>query len=133
MDETTRVYFEKLAGAIRADFDDVQMARSSLTEQRPLLDVYCAFKGYRVRIFELIDRVGRSYAYYVFHGDEIVAGFDNAPDGEALRKQYGNEFGKHRTEQIPHFHGHNKQTLSLTQEMTYQAFLSWIQQLPPVD
>lgn len=133
MDETTRVYFEKLERAIRTDFDDVQIVRSSLTEQRALLDAYCTFKGYRIRIFELIDRVGRSYAYYVFQGNEIVAGFDNAPDGNALRKQYGSEFGKYRTERIPHFHGRNKQTLSLTEEMTYQAFRCRVQQLPPVD
>lgn len=49
MDETTRVHFEKLEQAIRENFDDVQITRSSSTEQRTLLDVYCTFKGYRVR------------------------------------------------------------------------------------
>ena len=132
MDETTRVHFEKLKQTIRTNFENVQIARSSFTEQRALLDVYCTFKGYRVRIFELIDRVGRSYAYYVFQGDEIIAGFDNAPDGDALRQKYGNDFGSHRTERIPHAHGRNKETLSLTAEMTYQAFWQWIQQLLPV-
>ena len=132
MDETTRVYFEKLEQAIRNDFDDVRIARSSFTERRALLDVYCTFKGYQARILELIDPVGRSYAYYVLHDTEIVAGFDNAPDGDALRKKYGNQFGRHRTERIPHAHGRNKETLSLTEEMTYEAFWRWIQQLPPV-
>jgi len=117
MDEAVRSYFEDLRKYINQHFNNVQIVRYSSTNERTLIDVYCSFRSYRIRIFELIDQVGRSYAYYVFHNDEIIAGFDNASDGVALRQKYGREFSRHSQERIPHFHGRGNQTFLLKRKV----------------
>ena len=129
MDEAIRSYFEDLRGYINRHFNNVQVVRYSSSNERTLLDVYCSFRSYRIRIFELIDEIGRSYAYYVFQNDEVIAGFDNAPDGVALRQRYGREFSRHRQERIPHFHGRGKHILSLADEINCEEFLNWLKQL----
>ena len=129
MDEAIRSYFENLREYINQHFNNVHIVRYSSTNERTLIDVYCSFRSYRIRIFELIDGIGRSYAYYVFQNDEIIAGFDNAPDGAALRQRYGRDFSRHRRERIPHLHGRGKHILSLTDEINCEEFLNWLRQL----
>ena len=65
--------------------------------------------------------------YYVFDGTYIVAGFDNHADLSAIRLRYGAEWKQHRYEPISHLHLENKTKLELTEEMTCQQFLTWME------
>ena len=85
-----------------------------------------------VRILEIISPQGkRKYAYYVIRSKEVVAGFDNAPDPQALKLRYGKLYKKHRYEMIPHYHTKGKASLQLTEPMDVEQFLAWIKENLP--
>jgi hypothetical protein len=68
----------------------------------------------------------RKYSYYVLHGKWVEAGFDNSPDPRAIRLKYGEIGQAHAGEHIPHLHLEDKMQLSLTEEMTFTEFVSWV-------
>lgn len=68
----------------------------------------------------------RKYAYYILQADEVIAGFDNAPDPQALKLKYGASYTKYRQERIPHQHTTRKETLILTNELSFAEFLDWL-------
>jgi hypothetical protein len=77
---------------------------------------------------EIVTPGGREYRYYVFDGTYIVAGFGNHADLSAIRLCYGADWKQHRYEPTPHLHLENKTKLELTEEMTCQQFLVWVEQ-----
>ena len=68
----------------------------------------------------------RKYRYYVLREDWVEAGFDNSPDPRAIRIEYGDIGEEHIGEHIPHLHRDNKTRISLTEEMTFSAFVDWL-------
>jgi len=67
----------------------------------------------------------RKYRYYVLRGEWVEAGFDNSPDPRAIRLKYGKIGKEHAGENIPHLHLDDKGRLSLTEEITFTAFVEW--------
>lgn len=106
---------------------DVEVARRDETSRRAILELRGRQGKYTVRIVEIIKPAGREYRYYVFDGTYIVAGFNNHADLSAIRLRYGRDWKQHRNEAIPHLHAENKTKLELTDEMTCQEFLTWVQ------
>jgi hypothetical protein len=97
------------------------------TPQRAILRLQATYGSYRVYVTELRDAQTRKYRYYLLHGSRIEAGFDNSPDPRALRLKYG-QIGNHAGELVPHLHRNNKQHLELTEEMTMEMFVQWVQE-----
>ena len=82
---------------------------------------------YRIVVTELFSDDIRKYHYYVLRGEWVEAGFDNSPDPRALRLKYGRIRRAHAGEPVPHLQRHDKTELSLTEEMTFEAFVHWLQ------
>jgi hypothetical protein len=82
---------------------------------------------YRIVVTELFSDGIRKYRYYVLRGEWVEAGFDNSPDPRALCLKYGRIRKAHAGEPVPHLHRHDKTELSLTEEMTCEAFVHWLQ------
>lgn len=81
---------------------------------------------YQILVTELFSDGLRKYRYYVLDGNRVEAGFDNSPDPRAIRLKYGEIGLEHTGENIPHLHLEDKTVLSLTEEITFQAFVSWL-------
>jgi hypothetical protein len=80
----------------------------------------------RILVTELLSDGWRKYSYYVLRGNWVEAGFDNSPDPRAIRLKYGQIGAEHTGEHVPHLHQHDKTELSLTAEMTFEAFVDWV-------
>ncbi|RLC76820.1 MAG: hypothetical protein DRI61_12610 [Chloroflexi bacterium] len=96
------------------------------------MEIIAVYGSYLIRILEIIFPQGkRKYAYYVIHSSEVVVGFDNAPDPQALKLRYGKLYKRHRYEMIPHCHTQGKAALHLTEPMDVERFLAWIEENLP--
>ena len=119
----------EITTACQSVLQNVVILRQEVDAKRVLLHLRGDYHDHQIYLREIILADGlRKYAYYVIRAGIVIAGFDNAPDSMALRLKYGPAYSEHRLEAIPHFHGHNKQTVELTAEMDYQAFLHWLEQ-----
>jgi hypothetical protein len=98
-----------------------------VTSRRAILELRGIWERYTIRLVEIVTPDGREYRYYVFDGAYIVAGFNNHADLSAIRLQYGADWKQHRYEPISHLHLENKTKLELTEEMTCQQFLTWME------
>ncbi len=102
------------------------------TPARAILRLEARYDIYRIIATELLDSSARKYRYYVLSDSRVEVGFDNSPDPRALRLKYGRIGEQHVGELIPHMHLANKTGLRLTDEMTFQEFVTWLNQhLPP--
>ena len=123
-----------MAGTITEDFARiVALARTTLEDttisqeidlDRAILTIKGIYSPYQIYIKETINSRGRRYAYYILSGPRVIVGFDNHPDRQALRLKHGSEFAAHLTEFIPHRHGTDKSTLTLTTPWEAEQFLS---------
>ena len=96
------------------------------TPERSILRIQAKYGQYRIFVTELFSDALREYRYYVLRGDWVEAGFDNSPDPRAIRLKYG-ELGKeHAGEPIPHLHLEDKTRLSLTEVISFSAFVEWV-------
>lgn len=131
---TTAEYLDDLVTLISRILRQAMVVRRDANPDRAVLDMVARHGSYEIRISEIMDTSGRKYAYYVLQEGQIVVGFDNTPDVQALRLRFGPEAKQHWGERIPHRHLANKSKIELTDEMTCRAFLVWLQTtLPPSD
>jgi hypothetical protein len=102
--------------------------RLESASERALWEAQGTYKGFDIRLKEIVTRTGRMYSYYVLAQSEVVMGFDNYSDRRALEQKYGEDFKSHLFELIPHMHGPRKATMALTEEMSLEAFLELLGQ-----
>ncbi len=109
----------------QATFEQVEYTTDA-TPQRAILRLQVMYGAYRVFITELFSEGVRKYRYYILRGDWVEAGFDNSPDPRAIRLKYSRIGEEHSGEPIPHLHQEDKARLSLTEEITFTAFVDWL-------
>ncbi|NOX61016.1 MAG: hypothetical protein GXP42_03585 [Chloroflexi bacterium] len=95
---------------------------------RAILRLRAEYRGRRVFVIELISAKRRKYSYYILQSNRVEAGFDNSPDPRAIRLKYGKIGRQHAGESIPHLHLEDKKQLTLTDEMTFERFLAWVEE-----
>jgi len=127
LDRGTAAHFDELISLARAHLTDVEVVRRDVTPRRAILELRGTWERYTIRLVEIVRPDGREYRYYAFDGTYIVAGFNNHADLSAIRLRYGADWKQHRYEPIPHLHLENKTKLELTEEMTCQQFLTWVE------
>lgn len=132
MDPHPTVSFADIIRTAQALFKHV-VVEVDTTPARAILRIQAQYSQYRVFITELIDARTRKYRYYVLHGDNVEVGFDNSPDPRALRLKYDRIGEAHAGEAIPHLHRANKTQIKLTEEISFTAFMDWLQQHLPMD
>jgi len=125
LDKKIREHFIDVINLARDVFDHVEAEMDS-TPERAILRLKAQYGPYRIFITELFNEQIRKYRYYILRDDWVEAGFDNSPDPRALRERYGQIGEEHAGEYIPHLHLENKTRLSLTEEMTFEAFVDWL-------
>jgi hypothetical protein len=119
-------HFACIIALAQATFEDVAYSTDA-TPARSILRLQAIYGVYRIVVTELFSDGIRKYRYYVLRGEWVEAGFDNSPDPRALRLKYGHIRQGHAGEPVPHLHRHDKTELSLTEEMTFEAFVHWLQ------
>lgn len=127
MDTGIATHFDELIFLARAHLTDVEVVRRDVTSRRAILELRGTWERYTICLVEIVTPDGHEYRYYVFDGTYIVAGFNNHADLSAIRLRHGADWKQHRYEPIPHLHLENKTRLELTEEMTCQQFLAWVE------
>lgn len=130
MDTKTDDYFTLIIQQVQAVCTKVTSTIDT-TPERAILRLQAIYGHYQVFITEVLDQEGRTYRYYVLSGMWVEAGFDNSADARALRLKYGRIGRDHAGETIPHLHRADKTQLELTEEMTVNRFLQWLQEHLP--
>lgn len=125
MDGEAKGRFDKIIAIAQDTFENVEI-ECDISYQRAILKIEATFKEYKVRITEIIDQDRRKYSYYLIRGGNVTVGFDNAPDGRALKLKYRGKSKEHLGEYIPHAHGEKKRTIRLTKEIFFEDFLDEI-------
>ncbi len=125
MDTKTTNHFAGIAALAQATFAQVEYT-TDVTPKRAILRLQAKYGLYQVLVTELFSEGVRKYRYYVLRGNWVEAGFDNSPDPRAIRLKYGQIGEEHTGEHVPHLHQDNKTELSLTEEMTFTAFVEWL-------
>ncbi|MDI6791283.1 MAG: hypothetical protein QME81_00210 [bacterium] len=129
MAQPTRSYFATLTNLVKDVLDKISPRRLDYNPNRALWEVHGSLEQFDIRIKEIFTQSGRIYSYYVISEGEVVVGFDNYPDRRMLRQKYGRVFNVHLEELIPHKHGPRKMTFELTEEMSVEMFLNYLQEL----
>ena len=125
MDEKTARHFAEIIQLAESAFKQVTYEIDT-TPDRAILRIQAEYGKYQILVTELFSDGLRKYRYYVLHGKWVEAGFDNSPDPRAIRLKYGEIGQAHAGEHIPHLHLKDKTQLSLTEEMTFSEFVSWV-------
>ena len=125
MDTTPADAFARITTLARATFDQVE-SFTDFTPARAILRLSATYGVYQVLVTELLGEGARQYLYYVLRGEWVEAGFDNSPDPRTIRLKYGHIGADHAGEPVPHLHRADKTQLSLTEEMTFEAFVDWL-------
>jgi hypothetical protein len=125
LDEKTRDHFARIIALAQATFAHVESGMD-ITPARAILRLQARYGPYRILVTELLSDGLRKYSYYVLRDSWVEAGFDNSPDPRAIRLKYGQIGAEHAGEHVPHLHQHDKTELSLTAEMTFEAFVDWV-------
>ena len=128
MAAAARDYFVRLTELAQSFLDQVSLNRLDLNPERAIWEVHGSIGEYQLRLKEIFNQSGRLYSYYVIKVGVVVVGFDNYPDRRALREKYGQNFSMHLSELIPHKHGPRKELLELTEEITLETFLDYLNQ-----
>ncbi len=131
MDTKITDHFADIIALAEATFEQVDYVKDA-TPKRAILRFQAQYGSFRVFVTELFSDGLRKYRYYVLRGNWVEAGFDNSPDARAIRLKYGQIGQKHAGEYIPHLHQDDKTKLSLTEEMSFTAFVDWLKtNIPP--
>lgn len=125
MDKKTAGHFAEIVQLAQSTFEQVTYEIDA-TPNRAILRIQAEHGKYQILVTELFSDGLRKYRYYVLHEKWVEAGFDNSPDPRAIRLKYGEIGQEHAGEHVPHLHLENKAHLSLTEEMTFPGFVSWI-------
>jgi hypothetical protein len=125
LDEKTSRHFDSIILLAQSSFEQVEFEVNS-TPERAILNLWAEHGRYRIFVTELFSDKIRKYRYYVLCGEWVEVGFDNSPDPRAIRLKYGKIGKEHAGENIPHLHLEDKSRLSLTEEMTFAAFVEWV-------
>lgn len=125
MDQKITRHFADIITLSEAIFEQVKYVIDA-TPERAILRLQAEYGIYRLFITELFSENMRKYRYYVLREDLVEAGFDNSPDPRAIRIEYGDIGEEHIGEHIPHLHRDNKTRISLTEDMTFSAFMDWL-------
>lgn len=128
MEDEVRRYFDQIIEDAKAVLKDLEIEQD-YSVKRALLKISGNFRKFKVRITEVVDEDKRKYAYYLIKNDFVIIGFDNAPDIRALKIKYGEDYGHHHDERIPHFHGKRKESTELTKEISFKEFMENIKSL----
>lgn len=121
MERNPSRHLEQILARAQETCTNVQVREFDISENRALLQLTADLGVYRIAVTEIVRRASRGYAYYLLRGNQVMLGWDNAPDRTALRLQYGGEFAKHIHQEIPH--EHRGGTIALTDEKTFDNFL----------
>ena len=122
----TADYFARLIALAQVTFEHVEYGTDT-TPVRAIFRLQATYGPYRVFVTELFSDGLRKYRYSVLRGDGVEAGFDNSPDPRALRLKYGRIGQEYAGEHVPHVHWKDKTELALTDEMTFEVFVKWLQ------
>lgn len=125
MDTQTTEHFANIIALSKNLFEQTEYVIDA-TPQRSILRVQANYGEYRVFITELFTGQTRKYSYYLLRDNWVEAGFDNSPDPRAIRLRYGKISQPHAGELVPHLHRQDKTQLFLTEEMTFAAFVDWL-------
>ena len=125
MDTKTTDHFADIITFAQAAFQQVEYVVDA-TPKRAILRLQARYGPYRVLVTELFSGEVRKYRYYVLSGSRVEAGFDNSADPRAIRLKYGKIGKEHAGEYVPHLHQDDKTRLSLTEEMSFVAFVNWL-------
>ncbi len=123
----------RFAGVIRVAqryFDDVEYS-VNLTPERDALKLRARFGRLRISVREMFSDERRKYSYYALDGKQVVVGFDNSPDPEAIRLKYGRIGPETAGIQVPHIHTNDKADLQLTDEIDILTFINWLKANTP--
>jgi len=127
MESTLASYFDGVKILFAQEFENAVVTKYDDGLNRAILEMWGDFGLYRVRLLEVVTHdLSRKYAYYVFNNEQVIVGFDNAPDPHALQLKYGITYTAHRLERIPHCHIKNKTQVELTDEMRCADFVAWV-------
>jgi hypothetical protein len=125
LDAEIKDHFAAIVALAQTAFEQVEYVIDA-TPERAILRLQARYGLYLVLAAELFSEGVRKYRYYVLREDWIEAGFDNSPDPRAIRLKYGRVGEEHSGEHVPHLHQDDKTRLSLTEEMTFAAFVEWL-------
>lgn len=119
-------HFEELILQAQQELQDVHIIRRDVGQSRALIDFEATWQEYRIVVSEIHRADGTArYAYYVLDsGNQLVQGFDNSRDIQAVRLCYGSNWKVYREEEIPHRHD-GAGNLSLTSFTTFVDFVDW--------
>jgi hypothetical protein len=119
-------YFASLITLVESRLDQVKLKRIEYNPQRALFEIQGSLANFDIRIKEIYSNKGRMFSYYIIEDRRVLVGFDNYPDRRALTQKHGEAFSEHMDELIPHKHGVDKLTLELTDEMSVEKFLAYV-------
>lgn len=133
MEPEAKHNFDDLIALAHANFDNIHSVVDT-TPSRSILRLTATFADYRIVVTELHrivvtelrGEVMRKYSYYLLADDIVIVGFDNSADPRAIRLKYGTIGQEHVGNLVPHAHYENKSRLVLTEEMTFQDFVTWV-------
>lgn len=129
----TAEHFDRVLTLCQTVCESVNLVIRDERPERALLKFTARYGDFDLYISEVVfPDESRKYAYYVLSQQKVIAGFDNAPDPEVLKLTYGVEYVQHRLELIPHMHGADKLTATLTDSMDVEQFLAWVQRNLPI-
>lgn len=81
---------ERIIALAQATLESITITRRDEDEFRAILKLIGQYQAYQVHLSEVLRPDGScKYAYYIIQAGQVLAGFDNAPDTEALRLKYG--------------------------------------------
>lgn len=126
MARSTRDHYAALTAQVAATLDAIGFQRFEHNSQRTLWEIYGTWGKYNIRLKEIYSAKGRMYSFYAILANNVVIGFDNYPDRQALYAKYQEAYASHLDELVPHKHTANKETLELTEAMTVDKFLDYL-------
>ena len=122
MEKQAEQHFEQILTLAREHFENIQIKTYDISEQRAFLRIEATFGKRRIALTEIVRTTSGAYPYYLLDGDQVILGWDNAPDRQALRLKYDRDFTMHIHDEIPHQHLQDG-TATLVLEKTFVEFL----------
>ncbi len=126
MAQPTRDHYAALTARVAAHLATLNFQRLEYNPQRTLWEVHGTLGKYSIRLKEIHSPRGRMYSFYVIYSGNVIIGFDNYPDRQALYAKYQEAFTSHLDELIPHKHTTGKAALELTEAMTADMFHDYL-------
>lgn len=129
MDRNPREHFETVIELAHAKLTDVRVLQNDVSSNRAILQIRGKYRSFDVWLKEILLRSGNIYSYYVVKEDTVIVGFDNYPDARILQAKFGKRFRSHLEDLVPHRHGRDKQSITLTNPLNAKEFLNLLEEL----